>query len=137
MKSEFSKNLIALRKKRGLTQQELALELNKLGVDITATGVSYWEKNREPKFEVLVILANIFNTSIDELLGAKNSEEIKKDYIEKEYIKKNIEVNINMYIKIIEAIKNDLERLKELQDNQNIEKYKSNICSHTDYIKTI
>ena len=56
-----------LRVKAGMSQQELANELN-----ITQGAVSQWEKGvTAPSIDKLPELAKILNCSIDELLGNK------------------------------------------------------------------
>lgn len=61
-------NLIAdLRKKQGMTQQELA---DKLGV--TSKAISRWETGRGyPDVEILPVLAETFSVSVDELLSGE------------------------------------------------------------------
>ena len=55
-----------LRKKKGLTQVELAKLLN-----VQQTTVSKWEVGRAtPDYPVLIKLAELFDVSIDYLLGA-------------------------------------------------------------------
>lgn len=66
---DFSKKLQKLRKDKNLTQEQLAEKLY-----ISRTAISKWESGRGyPNLDSLKDLANIFNTSIDELLS---SEEI-------------------------------------------------------------
>ena len=75
----FSRNLLALRKERKITQEELA---NYLG--ITKAAVSKWELNQSyPDITLLPIIAGYFDISIDELLGYEplmDKEEVKKLY---------------------------------------------------------
>lgn len=64
--SKFSNNLKDLRLRFGLTQQDLA---NKL--DISKSTISMYETgNRTPDFEVLEAIADIFNVSLDSLIGS-------------------------------------------------------------------
>ena len=73
---KFHEKLKILRKKRGLTQQEVAELLNVGRVTYTK-----WEKgNREPNFENLSMLACIFDVSLDYLLG---------DYLQKARSERN------------------------------------------------
>lgn len=66
--SEFSQNLIRMRKENKISQQKLA---NLIGV--TQQCVSEWEKdNIEPTLSNLVKLANVFDVSIDFLVGRKD-----------------------------------------------------------------
>ena len=58
------KNLILLRQKQGLTQQELA---DKLG--ITRASLSHYEKGRrEMNYDLLIHTADFFNVTVDCLL---------------------------------------------------------------------
>ena len=62
---KFHEKLKVLRKKKGLTQQEVA---DKIGIN--RPSYSNWEKGRrEPSFENLSMLACIFDVSIDFLLS--------------------------------------------------------------------
>lgn len=63
------------RQKFGMKQQELADVLS-----VKQTTVSGWEVGRrEPDFESLKRMADIFNCSIDELLGQKEKPVVKDD----------------------------------------------------------
>lgn len=73
----FGSTLKELRKKRGLTQEQLAEYLG-----ISSQAVSKWENNISyPDVSLLPVLANYFQVSTDELLGvdtAKRTETIQK-----------------------------------------------------------
>ena len=73
--SKFSNNLKSLRVRFGLTQQDLA---NKLGVSKSTVSM-YETGNRAPDFEMLEAIADLFNVSLDSLIGAqgKSENEIK------------------------------------------------------------
>lgn len=61
----LGKNLRYLRKQKGLTQADIAEQL-----DVKRTMISAYEEGRsEPKLVSLNILANLFNVSVDELLN--------------------------------------------------------------------
>ena len=61
---EFSKNLKTLRAKQGLSQKELANQLH-----VERSTVAGWEtKDRVPDAEILIRLAAVLNTSMDNLL---------------------------------------------------------------------
>lgn len=63
------------RQQVGMKQQELADVLS-----VKQTTVSGWEVGRrEPDFESLKRMADIFNCSIDELLGQKEKPVVKDD----------------------------------------------------------
>lgn len=67
--TSFTNRLVQLRKKRGLTQQQIADEIG-----VNRGSYSNWEKGkREPSFENLVKLASILGTSTDYLLGTSNN----------------------------------------------------------------
>lgn len=71
----FCENIKKLRKQRDLTQEGLA---DLLGVTFQA--VSKWERGESyPDITLLPVIADFFDTSIDDLLGvdkAKNEQEI-------------------------------------------------------------
>lgn len=63
--------IIGLRKKRGLSQVQLAEKLN-----ITQGAVSQWEMGlSKPKSEILPELAKVLNCTIDELFKDEATEE--------------------------------------------------------------
>lgn len=66
---ELNTNIIRLRKERGLTQEQLAALLN-----VSVSAVSKWEMgNNRPDLELLPELAEVFQVSIDSLLGYEKS----------------------------------------------------------------
>lgn len=63
---DFSQRLRELRKQRGLTQEELAKEL-----EMAKSSISMYENGkRKPSFEVLELFADFFNVNLDTLYGA-------------------------------------------------------------------
>jgi transcriptional regulator with XRE-family HTH domain len=79
-------NLIKLRDEKGLTQKQLAEELN-----YSDKVISKWERGESiPNIEVLSDIADFYSTSIDELVGRKKqfdfyeTETIKLDTIRSE-----------------------------------------------------
>ncbi len=67
MSIRIGENITFLRKKKGLTQDELAKELN-----VSNQAVSKWEAGKCcPDIELLPVLAHFFEVSIDELLVSK------------------------------------------------------------------
>lgn len=61
---EFSKNLKKIRNEKGMSQKALADQLH-----VERSTVSGWEtKDRVPDAEILIRLAAVLNTSIDDLL---------------------------------------------------------------------
>lgn len=82
---KFHEKIKVLRKKQGLTQQEIA-DL----VHVNRVTYTNWEKgNREPNFEKLSMLACIFDVSIDYLLS-ENLEISKESYLKLKEEKKNL-----------------------------------------------
>ena len=97
-----------LRKEKGMTQEELAEKVN-----VSAQAVSKWENDISmPDISVLPVLAEIFDVSIDELLGREKVskveilEEAKRKDINKMILKIKInaegnKVNINLPLAIV------------------------------------
>lgn len=73
----FSYRLKQLRENLGITQDELAKKLN-----LTQSTIAYYENGRKmPTLENAIIIANLFNTSLDYLVGTsncKNTQNIKE-----------------------------------------------------------
>jgi len=70
MKETFGQRFIRLRKNKGLTQDDIANKVN-----ISPQAVSKWENDISlPDITVLPLLADIFNITIDELLGRQEVE---------------------------------------------------------------
>ena len=62
---KFNEKLIELRKKQGLSQEELGYKLN-----VTRQTVSKWELGQTtPEMDKLIELSKLFNISIDELIN--------------------------------------------------------------------
>ena len=71
----FQDNLKALRKKKGITQEELAARLN-----LVRQTVSKWEKGLSvPDSELLIKLAGILEVPVSRLLGSKIEAEEQPD----------------------------------------------------------
>ncbi|MDR2531482.1 MAG: XRE family transcriptional regulator [Oscillospiraceae bacterium] len=68
--SKFSNALKELRLQRDMTQEALA---EKLGVSQSAIAM-YETDKREPDFETLEVIADLFNVSMDSLLGNERAE---------------------------------------------------------------
>jgi len=83
----FSEKLRALRKEKGLSQEQLAELLN-----VSRQSVSKWESGQTyPEIEKLIILSNLFKITLDDLVNDKKVEftanidnESKKDDRENE-----------------------------------------------------
>lgn len=70
MASELSERIAALRKERGLTQEQLG---NMVGVSYQA--VSKWEKGGAPDVELLPVLSRQLGVTIDALFGMEGGEQ--------------------------------------------------------------
>lgn len=71
MSSSTGKILRYLRRKNSLTQKELAEKLNK-----AESTISMWERgDREIDQETLVLIADLFNVSVDFLIGRTSNPE--------------------------------------------------------------
>lgn len=65
----FGKNLLSLRKAKGLSQDELGAQLN-----VSRQTISKWELNETtPELAKLILLSEYFAVSIDELVKGKKS----------------------------------------------------------------
>ena len=65
MSNKFSERICELRLENNLTRAQLALKLN-----VSIRLISYWENGqRECDFDMLIKISNLFNVSIDYLLG--------------------------------------------------------------------
>lgn len=74
----FQENLIKLRKKAGYSARSFSKVLN---IPYT-TYLAYEKTDREPKYDLLIKIANILNVSVDELIGKisnNKDERLKQD----------------------------------------------------------
>lgn len=79
MDNTIGKNIYMLRKKQGLTQEELARLIN-----VSFQAVSKWENgNSTPDISLLPLLANVFHCNIDALLGYPAEQQKIMDYEER------------------------------------------------------
>ena len=120
--STLGARLQELRKQKGLTQEQLAEKLN-----ITNHSVSKWEKDiNAPDITLLVELADLFETSVDYLLGrGENKPMVNTTHksIDQLVFKIRIlsadkdRVNINLPLSIVKILAKDGE-LKMLKDKK-------------------
>ncbi|HBF1665755.1 TPA: helix-turn-helix transcriptional regulator [Clostridioides difficile] len=132
MQIKIGKVIQCLRKERNLTQEQLAKFIG-----VSTPAVSKWESgNSYPDIELLLLLADFFNVSIDKLLNYKidlSEEEVMKIYKELESGFARIEIDLSTE-EPKEEFRQDLESVKKLS-NMYIEKYpksyllKLRICS--------
>lgn len=67
---KFTERLKELREEKGLTQSQLA---NELDGQITRSAIGLWEKGkRAPSLEAAIVLAIYFNVTLDYLAGLEN-----------------------------------------------------------------
>lgn len=79
MRLKLSENIKRFRKERKMTQEQLA---EAMGVSISA--VYKWESNQStPEINLILGLADLFQTSTDVLLGYEWSDRSCKAYLEK------------------------------------------------------
>lgn len=119
--------LVELRKKYNFTQADIGEKLN-----VSVQAVSKWENDLSlPDYDYLIKLADLFNTSIDELLGRKKEivrQEESKDK-NKLLFKISIksadgdEININLPLSVIKVL---------VENNSN-----TNIISGNESLKNI
>lgn len=109
MNETFGQRFTRLRKEKNFTQEEIALKLN-----ISAQAVSKWENDISmPDISILTSIADIFDITLDELLGREKkqdvilvNEEEKKD-INKMVLRMKVvssdgsKVNINIPIPLL------------------------------------
>ena len=80
---KFNDKLIELRKKQGLSQEELGYKLN-----VTRQTVSKWELGQTtPEMDKLIEMSKIFNISVDELINESDTTPNQKPIIEEKPIK--------------------------------------------------
>ncbi|WP_195941018.1 helix-turn-helix domain-containing protein [Romboutsia sp. 1001713B170131_170501_G6] len=71
---KFNEKILDLRKKKGLSQEELGRELN-----VSRQTISKWESGQSyPDFEKLVLLSDFFELTLDELMKDIDVQDIKE-----------------------------------------------------------
>ena len=98
---KFNEKLIELRKKQGLSQEELGNKLN-----VTRQTISKWELGQTtPEMDKLVEISKMFNISVDELINETTDTTSQTVRIEDQPIKseedKKREKNMKMIIIVI------------------------------------
>ena len=79
----FGKNLKAMRKAKGYTQEELAIKIN-----VVRQTVSKWEKGLSvPDADMLSQIAEVLDTKVSVLLGGTITEETDKDAVAEQLAK--------------------------------------------------
>ena len=91
---EFNEKLMNLRKIKGMSQEELAGEL-----DVTRQTVSKWELNQTvPDMKKLMEMSRIFDVSLDELTGNIKESNHTNTYKETSIEKNNKKISIKIFI---------------------------------------
>ena len=97
---KFNEKLIELRKKQGLSQEELGYKLN-----VTRQTVSKWELGQTtPEMDKLVEMSKIFNISVDELINESEVTTNVNPIIEDQPIGNGNPKNNKMFIIIVIAL---------------------------------
>ena len=70
---KFNEKLVSIRKKQGLSQEELGMELQ-----VSRQTISKWETGKSyPDFQSLVMLSDYFGMSLDELVKDIDVQDIR------------------------------------------------------------
>ena len=70
---KFNEKLLSLRKAKGLSQEELGMELQ-----VSRQTISKWEVSQSyPDFERLVMLSDYFNLTLDELVKGVDVQDVR------------------------------------------------------------
>ena len=97
---EFGNKLYELRKGKGFTQEELANRL-----DVTRQTVSKWELgDSTPDLDKLVLLAELFDMSLDELVLDKVTAATKLDALETKVMTRENKQKIRKGLKLLGVI---------------------------------
>ena len=84
-----------LREQQNLSQQDLAKILK-----VSPSTVSNWESGkRQPDIQMIVVIANYFNVSVDEVLGRSVEDRVRKTNTE------NHNLDIDEVLKIVNKLK--------------------------------
>lgn len=71
---KFNEKLLLLRKKKGLSQEELGMELQ-----VSRQTISKWEAGQSyPDFQRLVLLSDYFNLTLDELVKDIDVQDVRE-----------------------------------------------------------
>lgn len=94
----FGGNLLALRKSKNISQEEIGRQIN-----VSRQTISKWELDETtPEMEKLILLSEIFNVSIDELIKGQNPQpKIENNTNEIKLVKKTTRDIIFVLLKII------------------------------------
>lgn len=101
---KFNEKLMELRKKQGLSQEELGYKLN-----VTRQTVSKWELGQTtPEMDKLLELSKLFNVSVDDLINDSDLEnqtnQNTENKIEDQQIQKQESQNNKLYLILVGAL---------------------------------
>ena len=86
----LNENLKTIRKQKGLSQEELAVRLN-----VVRQTVSKWEKGLSvPDSDMLIKIADVFEVSVNQLLGGTISDDEDKNEIAEQLVRINEQLAI-------------------------------------------
>ena len=125
----FGQRLLRLRKEKGLTQNDIADKVN-----VTAQAVSKWENDQaSPDIDVLVKLSDIFEISLDKLLGKEKKtveliDKPTKKELDKMFLRIRVfsadgdKVNVNIPLPLLRAFVNkENGKLNFVSGNESLE----------------
>ncbi|WP_418667299.1 helix-turn-helix domain-containing protein [Allofournierella sp.] len=99
---KFHEKLLSMRKKKGLSQEELGMELQ-----VSRQTISKWEAGQSyPDFQKLVILSDYFGTTVDELIKDVDVQEVREKTLTDEKVAlmfsdtEKLKSNVNKFLKI-------------------------------------
>lgn len=79
---KFNEKLLEIRKKQGLSQEELGMELQ-----VSRQTISKWESGQSyPDFQRLVMLSDYFNMTLDELVKGIDVQDVREKYMTDEKV---------------------------------------------------
>ena len=79
---KFNEKLLKLRKEKGLSQEELGMEM-----EVSRQTISKWEAGQSyPDFTRLVMLSDFFNMTLDELVKDIDVQEVRENSLVNEKI---------------------------------------------------
>lgn len=94
---KLGENLKKYRKEHGMSQEELATQIN-----VTRQAISAWETGKAvPAVSTLKILADYYNISIEELCGMENIKKETEPALEKGRFRKNLFSNKHRLVEMI------------------------------------
>lgn len=100
---KFNEKLLEMRKKQGLSQEELGMELQ-----VSRQTISKWEAGQSyPDFQRLVMLSDYFNITLDELVKNIDVQDVREKNLTDEKISSifsDIERTKNICSKLIKYL---------------------------------